>query len=1283
MKSVVSVAQPRIEDNLSDKSVSGSKRKRSDAEDMDKAFLAGVKTKLNRRRSLDSKTNEGDDDITAYADSLLEGNARLNFAKVSNTISSSIEMSLTASARHKLENVKRRKSTDTLEEKPLEYLLFAQEQLRKKILEEGSGTSDECSTNKDESGHFVRDKPREESVGPAAPRVLPVSSSRPEENPKENKTVPKPSTAAPRQGNCDKQSAISEEEIALLTKMVCKSASGQSTSAAKLPADNTCDSSSKGTGPKQSNIPPNKGGLPTGVAAPKPVAEKSAVASQPVRHAKRGHVGRDWSLLLAKHRPVVRRQANYFYGDMMTSTTAPDNTVPTGASPLSVKLSGAASSSVLRESASSGPPTESSSRPSPTVQAAKEPTAFTAVTKDANDKFRMATAHQSSQAKTDVKDVCVTLNKDASFVPTTLKRTPDVPGKVPDLPKIKETFDLPKTTHQDGTKTALSTSGVPKTTHQDGAKTALSTSGVHKTTHQDSTKTALSTSGVPKTTHQDGTKTALSAPQDTTALFRTQKQPVSGSQVSAGQLPPTTCDASLVKPQITSTASVAAPSPASSVKPPASTPQPPASQQSQTSPVVSSPTVAPRRPPTMALPIRPGFTPSVLAKKLHVNSKPKSDVPVLLVTKTVSKDKQVVVMTEAMTNPTQSVPFVATAKADVATRPSSGSWLNTFQQAASASEHNLQATQSVGNESSKNPAEKAGESSKQSAGKAAASQPPSKQAADPPKLTSEDTAKKPVGKVEESSKMHAETSKHMSAKPEASIKQIAKKEEVSAKEAKKVEEVSAKEARTTVEPSKQQEKKAHALPACMPTISPTRPATTFGNVVSASKTPVQTAQPKTAPQKPATAPPSLPACMPVLSPHKPPAFAPSKEFPSDSVYFWVTETFPGCDPCSVKPFLEKNVTLCSPASELSNKMKKNMTFRIRKFLETSRAARQQVSVKTQEERNETVCTAGAPPAQTAAAAGTTTPTVKAGSDATSKPEAPAHGPSTSHQPPQPASSRGPTPSTSVAGNAPSPAPVPVKQLPLDQFSVDLIDLELRLVEGCLKLLLATQEHPNVNQDTQSMIRLSSLANSKTLINALEFVVMDIKQGLEDTRRQFHGRANQRVPNELLMTEEMSSRYNKDGVYLYLQQAISLKPYNKLKKLKQDMQASLNRCGVLVRQNDTNGLMMERRRLMTLRETRNPLLRTFTGACNHGRLKKLQLSRDYYGACQSHILTVLGLENVKKMVYFRASFDAIKHHLAILEEELVSGLSCFILITYARLSQSMAFINGKHMITWYI
>ena len=63
-------------------------------------------------------------------------------------------------------------------------------------------------------------------------------------------------------------------------------------------------------------------------------------------------------------------------------------------------------------------------------------------------------------------------------------------------------------------------------------------------------------------------------------------------------------------------------------------------------------------------------------------------------------------------------------------------------------------------------------------------------------------------------------------------------------------------------------------------------------------------------------------------------------------------------------------------------------------------------------------------------------------------------------------------------------------------------------------------------------------------------------------------------------------------------------------------------------------------LEKLYEDRKGLLRTFTGAVTANRLKKMKKLFQDYKTARDSLITILGPPTVERMIYFKASFDAI-------------------------------------------
>ena len=221
-----------------------------------------------------------------------------------------------------------------------------------------------------------------------------------------------------------------------------------------------------------------------------------------------------------------------------------------------------------------------------------------------------------------------------------------------------------------------------------------------------------------------------------------------------------------------------------------------------------------------------------------------------------------------------------------------------------------------------------------------------------------------------------------------------------------------------------------------------------------------------------------------------------------------------------------------------------------------------------------------------------------------------------------------------------------KVLHLEDFSAEQIELELRLVEGCLRLLEATQT-------IKTMPEQQGQTDPKpTPHDSLQLVVRDFSNAMKDAKRDWRGRPHQRVPSDLLLHDEKDQLYTKDRVFVMLLTTIPTRPFAKLVQWRKDIEVSLEKLCKAACGNKTPLLNQERQRLKQLRSQRSQVMMTFTGSVSVNRLKKLKLIEKHYSTCQFHLLRVLGHESVAKMVFFRASYEAIQNHLQIVEKEVV-------------------------------
>ncbi|KAL8573685.1 hypothetical protein ACOMHN_007238 [Nucella lapillus] len=234
---------------------------------------------------------------------------------------------------------------------------------------------------------------------------------------------------------------------------------------------------------------------------------------------------------------------------------------------------------------------------------------------------------------------------------------------------------------------------------------------------------------------------------------------------------------------------------------------------------------------------------------------------------------------------------------------------------------------------------------------------------------------------------------------------------------------------------------------------------------------------------------------------------------------------------------------------------------------------------------------------------------------------------------------------------------PIPNMLLDEYAVGLIELELRLVEGCLQLSEATEEIQSLPDKIQSGSNVQSLAKTLgrnfrlTVKNALTMVVSDFNNAVTDAKRGLKGRPHQGVPTELLLREEQGKLYTKEGGFTILTAAIPNRPFARLLQYKKDIEECLTKIAKAAVTNQTFLLQQEKQRIQEIRLLRLQLLRSFTGTVSQVRLKRVNLTRDCYATSMRHLLEVLGEVSVVKMFYLRATHQAIENHLQIIKSEM--------------------------------
>ena len=115
-----------------------------------------------------------------------------------------------------------------------------------------------------------------------------------------------------------------------------------------------------------------------------------------------------------------------------------------------------------------------------------------------------------------------------------------------------------------------------------------------------------------------------------------------------------------------------------------------------------------------------------------------------------------------------------------------------------------------------------------------------------------------------------------------------------------------------------------------------------------------------------------------------------------------------------------------------------------------------------------------------------------------------------------------------------------------------------------------------------------------------------ESALKDIENDSHGRPHQRIPQELLLEDEMDTDVMMvEGEFMILQSTIPKKPYKKLMKFKEDIQTLSSK----IKHNSDRKSRREMEelddQLDKLYEDRKGLLRTFTEAVTANRLKKMK------------------------------------------------------------------------------
>ena len=149
------------------------------------------------------------------------------------------------------------------------------------------------------------------------------------------------------------------------------------------------------------------------------------------------------------------------------------------------------------------------------------------------------------------------------------------------------------------------------------------------------------------------------------------------------------------------------------------------------------------------------------------------------------------------------------------------------------------------------------------------------------------------------------------------------------------------------------------------------------------------------------------------------------------------------------------------------------------------------------------------------------------------------------------------------------------------------------------------------------------------------------------RTYFYGYPHRRVPKDLLLESELYSfKSPEEGVFLILMMPLSIKPYNKLKVMKKEIEALLKRS-----ETDPSPEIYEE--LKAIHVQREQVLRSFTGYLNKKRVAKLQDLVNKYTTVYDYFKGQPRCPSDSALKFIRTTQIDLRQHLILAKQYLVS------------------------------
>ncbi|XP_076448294.1 uncharacterized protein LOC143285001 isoform X2 [Babylonia areolata] len=214
---------------------------------------------------------------------------------------------------------------------------------------------------------------------------------------------------------------------------------------------------------------------------------------------------------------------------------------------------------------------------------------------------------------------------------------------------------------------------------------------------------------------------------------------------------------------------------------------------------------------------------------------------------------------------------------------------------------------------------------------------------------------------------------------------------------------------------------------------------------------------------------------------------------------------------------------------------------------------------------------------------------------------------------------------------------------LESFSADQINLELEIISSCFNLVDVICKASD-KTDSASPPPFANLVDmdGKTLRKSLGSVTKELQLAIRSIEGKHIGRPHQYLPLELLLPDEANELYTKEGAFVMLIASIPPKAYTKLVDLKTAVETAMK---------PVKKGSQDKGQIVQLQQQRKIHLQNHTGSISIKLLNQLRKKLGFYTDTQKHLEHVLGQESVAKMTFFRTMFEAVQHHLHVVQREM--------------------------------